>query len=77
MSSVLGIPGTDSLRELGIHDINKANERWNYFMKDFYHSIEVFSGIFDLISTLKRRHINRGIVTSKTTQELHHVNQLA
>ncbi|OAB44786.1 HAD family hydrolase [Paenibacillus glacialis] len=67
---VLGIPGVYSLKELGIHDIHKAHARWEHFMKDFYHSIEVFGGISDLLITLKQRNINQGIVTSKTTQEL-------
>jgi len=67
---ILGIPGTDSLPQLGIKDINRANERWNYFMKDFFHSIEVFSGIKDLLETLKNRDIIQGIVTSKTNEEL-------
>ena len=35
---VLGIPGSKSLSQLGISDIDRANERWNYFMKDFFHS---------------------------------------
>lgn len=67
---VLGIPGSKSLSQLGISDIDRANERWNYFMKDFFHFIEVFSGIKDLLDTLKNRNIVQGIVTSKTNEEL-------
>ncbi|MED3550245.1 HAD family hydrolase [Cytobacillus praedii] len=67
---VLGIPGTDSLPQLGIKDVNRANERWNCFMKDFFHSIEVFNGIKDLLETIKTRNIVQGIVTSKTNEEL-------
>lgn len=67
---VLGIPGGISLTQLGIRDIEKANERWNYFMKDFFHSIKVFSGIKDLLETIKNRKIIQGIVTSKTSEEL-------
>ncbi|MCM3768334.1 HAD family hydrolase [Neobacillus niacini] len=67
---VLGIPGSKSLPQLGISDIDRANERWNYFMKDFFHSIEVFSGIKDVLDTLKNRNIIQGIVTSKTYEEL-------
>ncbi|MFZ7945975.1 HAD family hydrolase [Neobacillus sp. 19] len=67
---VLGIPGAKSLPQLGIRDIDRANERWNYYMKDFFHSIEVFSGIKDVLETLKGRDIVQGIVTSKTNEEL-------
>ncbi|MBP1964161.1 HAD family hydrolase [Paenibacillus aceris] len=67
---VLGIPGTVSLPKLGIDNIDKANERWNFFMKDFYHSIHVFNGINNLMDTLKNKGIVQGIVTSKTKEEL-------
>ncbi|MEC0091997.1 HAD family hydrolase [Paenibacillus macquariensis] len=67
---VLGIPGVYSLKELGVRDIAKAHARWEHFMKDFYHTIEVFGGITELLVTLKQRNINQGIVTSKTSQEL-------
>lgn len=70
LSFVLGIPGAESLSQLGIENISKANERWNYFMKDFFSSIVVFRGIFDLLGTLKNVNIMQGIVTSKTTEEL-------
>lgn len=69
---VLGIPGAISLTRLGIRDIEKANERWNYCMKDFFDSIKVFNGIKDLLETLKNRKIVQGIVTSKTSNELIH-----
>lgn len=70
LTFVLGIPGSTALPQLGIKDIHKGNERWNFFMKDFFSSIEVFSGISDVLDTLKRRNIVQGIVTSKTTEEL-------
>ena len=67
---VLGIPGSKSLSQLGISNIDRANERWNHFMKDYIHSIEIFRGIKDLLDTLKNRNIIQGIVTSKTNKEL-------
>ncbi len=70
LSFVLGIPGSDSLPKLGITDIDRANERWNYFMKDFFGSIAVFAGIQELLTALIHKEITRGIVTSKTKVEL-------
>ncbi|OPH57860.1 HAD family hydrolase [Paenibacillus ferrarius] len=70
LTFVLGIPGAISLPKLGIHDIRRANDRWNYFMKDFSSSIEVFSGIIELLNTLDQRNTIQGIVTSKTAEEL-------
>ncbi|WP_152391848.1 HAD family hydrolase [Paenibacillus guangzhouensis] len=70
LTFVLGIPGSRSLPQLGISDIDKANERWNYFMKDYFNTIEVFEGIFDLVNHLRDKNINQGIVTSKTKEEL-------
>lgn len=66
---VLGIPGASALPQLGITDILVANERWNYFMKDFYSSIKVFDGITDLLNSLQKQGIVQGVVTSKTLEE--------
>jgi HAD superfamily hydrolase (TIGR01549 family) len=70
LTFVLGIPGAISLPQLGISDISKANDRWNYFMKDFFSSIEVFNGVIDLLNTLNQGNTIQGIVTSKTAEEL-------
>ncbi|WP_025782913.1 HAD family hydrolase [Sporosarcina sp. D27] len=70
LSFVLGIPGSDSLPKLGIDNIDKANDRWNFFMKDYYQSIHVYNEINFLLDTLKKKGLNQGIVTSKTKQEL-------
>ncbi|MBP2000599.1 HAD superfamily hydrolase (TIGR01549 family) [Paenibacillus shirakamiensis] len=70
LNFVLGIPGADSLPKLGIADIHLANERWNFFMKDFLISIEVFDEVEEVLRTLQRRQISQGIVTSKTKTEL-------
>jgi HAD superfamily hydrolase (TIGR01549 family) len=67
---VLGIPGVYSLKQLGVQDIPKSHARWEHFMKDFYHTIEVFGGITNLLVTLKKRDIKQGVVTSKTSQEV-------
>lgn len=69
---VLGIPGADALRQLGIHEMSipMADARWNYFVKDFNHSIRVFSGIHDVLNRIKSREIIQGLVTSKTYEEL-------
>ncbi|WP_028544464.1 HAD family hydrolase [Paenibacillus taiwanensis] len=67
---VLGIPGASALPQLGIKDIDKANNRWNDHMKDFYSSIKVFDGMLDVLAKLHNRRIPQGIVTSKTKQEL-------
>jgi len=70
LAFVLGIPGAVSLRQLGVADIEQANDRWNFFMKDFFEKITVFNGIRDVLNSLKLQHVVQGIVTSKTTQEL-------
>ena len=66
----IGIPGSDSLPKLGIHDIDKGNELWNHYMKDYYDSITVFDGSLELVQALAERNITQGIVTSKTGIEL-------
>ncbi|MBE9918250.1 HAD family hydrolase [Paenibacillus donghaensis] len=66
----LGIPGANALPQLGITDIEQANDRWNYFLKDFMGRVKVFGGILDVMKTLDSKQITLGIVTSKTTEEL-------
>ncbi|MBJ6361092.1 HAD family hydrolase [Paenibacillus sp. GCM10012307] len=69
---VLGIPGARSLKQLGIpdEDIDRVNERWNFFMKEFSHFIKVFPEITELLESLMENKIVVGIVTSKTRKEL-------
>ncbi|RJX37619.1 HAD family hydrolase [Paenibacillus pinisoli] len=71
LTFVLGIPGADALPRFGIKDIDRANERWNEYMVDFAHTIHVFNGIKDLLAALNLEGVMTGIVTSKTTEELH------
>lgn len=70
LTFVLGIPGTASLRQLGIKDVDSLNQKWNAYMKDFFHEIHVFDGIESVLNELKHLGIKTGIVTSKTSQEL-------
>ncbi|OAB45275.1 HAD family hydrolase [Paenibacillus glacialis] len=67
---VWGIPGSSSLPVLGIEDTEKGDILWNVYMKEFMDSIHVFAGIRELLSTLHKRNIQIGIVTSKTKIEL-------
>ena len=44
LTFVLGIPGTVSLGQLGIEDIEHANKCWNDLMSDYRHTIHVYEG---------------------------------
>lgn len=66
----LGIPGMNVLPRFGIADAAAANERWNYFMKEFYDDIHIYDGISELLAALGQRGLAKGIVTSKTREEL-------
>ncbi|MFF2887303.1 HAD family hydrolase [Paenibacillus sp. NPDC057967] len=70
LSFVLGIPGADALPQLGIEDIDRANERWNEYMVDFAHTITIFNGINHTLMALNNEGVTTGVVTSKTTDEL-------
>lgn len=65
----LGIPGAESLRQLGIEYIELANRQWNLFMEDYRHTIHVFEGIQQLLTDLREHSLVTGVVTSKTYQE--------
>ena len=70
LSFVLGIPGSVSLKQLNITDTEKACEKWNNYMKEFYNDIRVFPDLEEIIQRLHDLKIKTGIVTSKTKQEL-------
>jgi len=70
LSFVLGIPGTVSLKRFNITDIEKACQKWNEYLKEYYSDIRVFPGLEEIIKQLHNRKIKTGIVTSKTKQEL-------
>ncbi|WP_336771076.1 HAD family hydrolase [Paenibacillus sp. MMO-58] len=69
LAFALGIPGTVSLRKLGIGDVEHANKRWNDLMRDCQHTIHVFDGIGELLAELREYPVLKGVVTSKTSQE--------
>ncbi|MEK4351543.1 HAD family hydrolase [Paenibacillus sp. FSL R5-0744] len=71
LAFVLGIPGTVSLGQLGIEDIEHANKCWNDLMSDYRHTIHVFEGFHQLLTNLRKQSIATGIVTSKTKKEFH------
>lgn len=69
LSFVLGIPGAISLKQLGIDNVDWANDYWNKYMRDFQHTISIFDGIKQLLEKLNEKSIPMGVVTSKTKQE--------
>jgi len=70
LSFVLGIPGSVALKQLNIADTEKACQKWNEYLKEFYDHIQVFPDLEKIIKDLYELKITTGIVTSKTKQEL-------
>lgn len=65
-----GTPGAVTLGKLGIPNIERANEKWNNYMKDYENCMNVFPDIEVVLQVLKDRGGKTGIVTSKTKLEL-------
>ena len=65
----LGIPGSVTLRKLGITDTERANDRWNENLLKYKSHIRLFDGIPELLDSLKANGCKLGIVTSKTRHE--------
>ena len=65
----LGIPGSVTLRKLGITDTARANGRWNEHLLKYKSRIRLFDGIPELLDSLKANGCKLGIVTSKTRHE--------
>lgn len=68
----LGIPGTDTMRQLGIRDIPSALELWNRNTRQYEDTITVFDGIVELLERLSEAGVELGIVTSETRAEYDH-----
>jgi HAD superfamily hydrolase (TIGR01549 family) len=67
---VIGIPGEVSLPKLGIKDVDLANKKWNFYLKNYSNKIEVYPGIRELLPFLINEGIDIGLVTSNTRYEL-------
>lgn len=66
---VLGIPGEAALKKLGISNLKACEEKWNRYLREFFHSVKVFDEIEYTLKSLKGIGISTGIVTSKTREE--------
>ncbi|GAA0075721.1 HAD family hydrolase [Clostridium sp. CTA-5] len=65
----LGIPGEAALNQLGIYNIDEVNNKWNEYLKEYFHTIKVFEGFKDTLEELSNRNVKMGIVTSKSKVE--------
>ncbi|SFD01658.1 HAD family hydrolase [Clostridium uliginosum] len=65
----LGIPGEVTLNKLGITNLLESNEKWNKYLKEYFHHVKIFDDIKDTLDRLKEMGISTGIVTSKTKEE--------
>ena len=67
---ILGIPGEVTLSQFGITDTFKASRKWNEYMVEFKHRVNVYSGIEETLKQLNALETITGLVTSKTQIEL-------
>ena len=65
----LGIPGEVALNKLGITNILKCSEKWNVYLKEYFHHVKIFDDIKESLVKLNEMGVSIGIVTSKTKEE--------
>lgn len=65
-----GIPGTATLEQLKVPDIQTISKKWIEYIRENSHLVRVFPGIEDLLAKLKTAGIALGLVTSRTRVEL-------
>ncbi len=70
LSFVLGIPGVEALRLLGIKNIKQAKEEWDFYLRHESKSLVLFNGIRNMLDALYNKDITMGIVTSRTRNAL-------
>ncbi|MEL7588151.1 MAG: NUDIX hydrolase N-terminal domain-containing protein [Prolixibacteraceae bacterium] len=64
-----GIPGDVTLKQLGIGEIERANQIWYDRFNEYYDSVVLFPGIEALIRELHSKGYRLGIVTSRNRME--------
>ena len=65
----LGIPGEVALNKLGITNILECSEKWNVYLKEYFHHVKIFDEIRESLVKLNEMEVSIGIVTSKTKEE--------
>jgi len=65
----LGIPGEVALNKLGITNILECSEKWNVYLKEYFHHVKIFDDIKESLVKLNEMGVFIGIVTSKTKEE--------
>ncbi|MFT5875043.1 MAG: HAD superfamily hydrolase (TIGR01549 family) [Clostridium sp.] len=65
----LGIPGEVALNKLGITNILECSEKWNVYLKEYFHHVKIFDDIKESLIKLNEMGVSIGIVTSKTKEE--------
>ena len=65
----LGIPGENTLKKMGITNVKEVNLKWNKNMCKYADTIKVFTGINEVLNTLKQKNMKLGIITSKNKNE--------
>ncbi len=69
LSFALGIPGEVALNKLGITNILECGEKWNVYLKEYFHHVKIFDDIKESLVKLNESGVLIGIVTSKTKEE--------
>lgn len=67
---ILGIPGKDTLRIMGLEPVEELHDIWSAAVLDFSHDVKVFEGMEDALNTLKQANKKLAIVTSKIKQSM-------
>lgn len=64
-----GMSADDTMRWLGIQDVERGHKLWNYYFADYRHLITVFDGILPVLDALKAKGASLGLLTSKNRFE--------
>ena len=67
-----GMSADDTMRWLGIADVERGHKLWNHYFADYRHLITVFDGILPVLDALKAKGASLGLLTSKNRYEYEH-----
>ena len=70
LTFALGVPGKDTLRTIGITDIDRVHPKWSQLVLQYSNEVDIFDTLRDILNDLHKRRVPMSIVTSKMRQEI-------
>lgn len=69
LKSVMGIPGSDGLKKLGVLDVEATLACWEDYLRDYHYTEYIYEGVRELLDRLVNAGYRLGVVISKSKKQ--------